>query len=906
MNTQKKSKTGSENYAPGKGKGAKKTLRIDKTDFVENSLSVDTRKSKRREDRTALEINTFQTDDGSNDDLIVSNIRTIINQESSCERSTLNNMKKNISQRYQQVKKENEMKLPLTFGRGAKKILRIDKTFDCVENSFSVDTRENKIREDRTASEVNAFQTDDGDDDDDEPIIDRPEDYLNTSSTMTTYRPSFVPDTHDREKLAGLAETNRLFESHEDVSVAGPSVITSLPTPDGKEQDDSSHRLSDLECDRMIENVDSAVSQVSSSSASLEPGPSGMTTSAKSDVFNLSLTFKEVTTKSAKSEEKKAVLTLNSEEMSTLLSLIELAKNHVATGKDLSSNFPQVLQTCQDASNSNATEPQGMHSGKNQQQPSISQGSTDMQDIAENENARATSLESIDMDDISNSEKNATATTESGGIIDIPESERNVRATTECASTMHDIPESERYVRAISEAAMDDVTESERNVRAITENAAMDDITESERNVRATASINERMKNKTKTVNYTKDVISKNECKQGAIKNIKPISCKSNIKNNKVINDGQSAKHVASRINKKIGRIPKDKTDETILKKKKSNDHLSQSKADDKHPQSRNRGQGSKTDGKQLKIMKNPEQSSRENLDETTQELVKGKAQSPKKKKLHDVKDVSSSKKKNIQHDENSQFSKNGTKSSVFERTFKLMQSVKVDVSLSQETIALCKRVKHHQGITEHKNQKKWLKKVGKRIFMNDLSDSEDDSSSTKLEKDESPEAGKQPREMHPLYQKTSVPDHSVSVCLFCKCNLKFDELSTVSLNTGTVTLKCRNCHTYRKMEKVLSLQCYAGSPSFQNIASTASEATGTSEGNNNCEVNKKRNLTASSKQRKNENIRKKDGSLKRTHSTKQASKEKGYSQQEVNVNSVKEKKKNSSLSKSYRRDQPG
>ncbi|KAK8380346.1 hypothetical protein O3P69_016749 [Scylla paramamosain] len=819
--------------------------------------------------------------EGSVEALITRTIR----QESGFERPTSHSKKKNISQRWQQVKREDELKLPLAFGKGAKKTLKIDESFNWDKDSLSADTRNNQRREDRRALEVNVFKTeDDADDDDDEPIIDRPEDYLNVSSTMTMYRPSFVPDTHDREKLAGLVKTNRLSQSHEDFSVAGPSGIISLPTPSGKEQDNSPYRLSGSECDRVIENIDSVVPQVSTSSVSLEPGPSGVTTSAKSDVFDLSSALKEVTAEAAKSEEEKAILTLNSAEMSTLLTLIKLAKNHVATGKDLPSNFSQVLQTGGGANNSETAEQQGKHSGENQQQPSISQVSANMQHKVMSENAKASASEGVDIGDIAESEKKGKATASESADMQEKVQSKNVRTTASEGDGMDGIVESEKNGKVTGERiSMDGITESEKNGKATTEHASMHNVAVNEKNAKATISTDEGMDDKIKFIKYTKAAIFKSESKQDKAEsemNTKPTSSKSNTKNNKDINDGQNANHVASRKNK-IDRISKDETDEIVLEKKKSDDHFSQSKAGSKHPQSRNKVQGSKTDSKLLKVRKNPKLSPGENVAlETTLEKGKGKGQSPKK--LKNVKKVSSIKKKKLQLDEKREFSKSGTKSSVIGRTFKLMQSVKVDLSASQETIASCKRAKHHQGITNLENPKKQLKQVDKRIFM-------DDSFSTEPKKDESSGAGKQPQEMHPLYQETSVPDHSLSVCLACKCNLKLDEFTTVSLNTGTVTLRCRNCHTCRIMENVLSLQCYSGTAKSKNVASKKSEALGPSVESNNSKNNKKVNVTASSEQRKYENKSKKDGSLQRTNSVQEARKKKEDPEQVVN--NIKQKK---------------
>lgn len=281
-----------------------------------------------------------------------------------------------------------------------------------------------------------------------------------------------------------------------------------------------------------------------------------------------------------------------------------------------------------------------------------------------------------------------------------------------------------------------------KNAKATAESASIDAIAESEKNAIATASTVEGVNDKIKIVNSTKADISNSDGKQDKAgeKITYPTSLQSNTMNNKDVIGGQNAKHIASQVNKKNDINPAGETGE-IAPEKKSDDHFSQWKGNSEPPPCVKKVQESKTDGKLLKVGKKPQQSKGGNVNKTAQEKTKGNGQSPRK--LENMKQVSSSKKKNFQQDEKRQFSKSGTENSVIERTFKLMQSVKVDLSASQETVASRKRAKHHQGITDLENTQKQLKQVGKRIYMDYSSDSEDDTP----KKDESPGAGEGPQE---------------------------------------------------------------------------------------------------------------------------------------------------------------
>ena len=177
---------------------------------------------------------------------------------------------KDVTTRWQLNRRENENKLPLEFGRGAKKVSNSAEALRCAKDAELLHTtkqpkkrnfsgnniveedtneyqrgglpeignyqgqREGKHIEETSTLDISSCKDENSSipmaqeniaalqtdvitlDDDDEPTIDRPEDYLNASSCVSTYhQPSFVPDRSDETKVFSLAETSKLSQTQD-------------------------------------------------------------------------------------------------------------------------------------------------------------------------------------------------------------------------------------------------------------------------------------------------------------------------------------------------------------------------------------------------------------------------------------------------------------------------------------------------------------------------------------------------------------------------------------------------------------------------------------------------------------------------------------------------------------------
>ncbi|XP_050715396.1 uncharacterized protein LOC126998064 [Eriocheir sinensis] len=517
-----------------------------------------------------------------------------------------------------------------------------------------------------------------------EPTIGQPEDfYLEESSTNSRYhQPSFVPNTNGRQLLTGQTELN-------EPNLPGPSGVSSAASSGIRDVNDPPYWLSDSDHDSDLEDFDNCLSEVSTLIADHEAATSDKTPSNAGSVVTVPIEHEAVTTQSARQEQEKECLTLNSAEMTTLLSLIEIAKQHTATGDDLSNNLPRILDKIRKTTtiSKNDSETSGGQNGDKKKRPNMPQGSGGMQD--------------------STMDAGSSRGTSSGGNV------KNVKSN---------------------------------NIQRGNKGAA--------------PSCNEATKQ------LSKDKISKKYAvkKLSGTKDSKSQQRKDTLQAGK----GKGKPSAGEKQLKAEGN--------SQLQQKKSK--LQEKKANDNPSVGKTQVQSWKKKASDIPLQEN--------------EINKEK---PLKNK-----GIVSRKKSECKNHSGRGATDNI--SSVIEKTFANMQCVRIyvgDLPASTESVA--------KSNTSLKSPKKRpFKQLDEKLLVKYDFDSINASESpeAKESKDTLLPPDDSPQTVHPLHQETIVLDHSVDICLACKHKLVPDEYTSISLSTGTVTMRCRICCTFMKMEKVM------------------------------------------------------------------------------------------------------